>query len=453
MTQLNIQPFQVRALAPLSVLQMEWLSQLYQPLCGSDGIGLYITFSQLSDGGTKFGTPRIHDGLFNRLKMTAEQFQEARHHLEALGLLRTYQSHDKTQAPTILYELLSPLDLDDFIKHRELQTVLKQTIGDQAFYQLLKQYEVSTVDVSQFTEVTLSFATKFGHLFNEEAPLLELGDIQHQRAYQPIEVKQEDDILRWLLPMLVTEKIPVVYLTRTLQQLLEEFSELCHAQSHQVVSLIKLAITSTGDGIDYGWLTQNLHKLQKTTKLAMPQSLKGEVVPSTKTGTTPFDYQELIKAAEALPNDVFLARLKEEKKGFVTAQEQQNLKKLQEKSQLSAPVLNMLLYFILKILNKDNLWQRELERYANEWQQANIRTADQVVGWLKARKQRQKSDNDAQSKGKPAKNYKSPSVRAQEPIPKWRQEQSSATQEEVNLQEAEAVKARLNQLMGRGDQS
>lgn len=454
MAQLNIQPFQVRSVSPLSPLQMEWLLQLYQPLCGSDAIGTYLTLSRLADSGAHFGTIRIHEWLLNQLKQTVDQFQRVRRELEALGLMQTYQASDATQAPHVLYELLSPLDLQDFVQRSPLSSMLKQVIGDQAYYQLLKRYEVPTVDLSRYEEVTVALASVFSEevLHSQDAKALEDSN-HYQHVYYPTSFGDGERHLLSLLPLLKAEQIPLPSLTRPLQQLFAEFPELCQQYPQQVVNLVKLSFRQSTMVIDIKQLAEDFRKLKQNVQSESTSSAKNNSNGSASPRGASFDYQALINAANGLTNEAFLAVLKEDKNGFVTAQEEQNLKNLQAKSQLSAPVMNMLIYFILRILNKENVWQRELERYANEWQQANILTAEQAINWLQLRKQRmQKEQTEAYSSGKNTRTtYKNTPRRAPEPMPKWRQEQQQQQSEPVNVEEAEAVKARLHQLMRKED--
>lgn len=80
--------FEVRMASILTDYDRQVMTSLYQPIIGYGALSLFFTL--WSHHEHQIVDVLTHDYLFNLSQMTPHQFNHAKKHLEAMGLLRTY---------------------------------------------------------------------------------------------------------------------------------------------------------------------------------------------------------------------------------------------------------------------------------------------------------------------------------------------------------------------------
>jgi replication initiation and membrane attachment protein len=129
---------------------------LYQPIIGAAAYTLYLSLVALQERNKKKEEKYIHRDLFDLLKISPNDFLEARKKLEALGLLVVYQNDD-----LYLYELMAPLSAEAFIKDGSLGAFLFNEVGETQFNFLINLFRMHDVEKQGFKNITSSFDEVF----------------------------------------------------------------------------------------------------------------------------------------------------------------------------------------------------------------------------------------------------------------------------------------------------
>ncbi len=149
-----VDTYTLKQAASFSEYDRQLLSLFYQPLTGPEPISLFLTL--WADAETN--TPRAfnHYHLMNHLSMSLPAVFQARISLEAIGLLRSYMGMEG-DSRTFVYELLPPLDADQFFHDPLLATFLFSKIGETSYRELRARFAVDKLDMTKYKEVSRNF--------------------------------------------------------------------------------------------------------------------------------------------------------------------------------------------------------------------------------------------------------------------------------------------------------
>ncbi|MBO8171837.1 MAG: DnaD domain protein [Bacillaceae bacterium] len=167
--------FCVRVVRPISMAEMRYLTHLYQPLIGPMAISLYQTlYAELpSDSfASRMGT---HRWLMSIFMMPLDQILDARHKLEALGLVRTSRIEKESGDRLFEYNLIPPLTPYQFFQHDILNVMLLNRVGQNRYLQLRQMFGAGDTaadreinDAKPGREITKSFDEVFDFLTPSE---------------------------------------------------------------------------------------------------------------------------------------------------------------------------------------------------------------------------------------------------------------------------------------------
>ena len=163
---INTQDFlQIRLETTISALDIEFLVEFYSPIIGMDAIGLYLGLKQ-QDTLLEGNLVDLATWL-TYLQTTPQAFHQARVHLEAVGLVRTYQqTFEKTEQFTLC--LYAPKPPEAFIDDPILKGLLIQRVGSTYLQRLTTKYVLTTMDANA-KEVSVSFGEVFHPDLNHPA--------------------------------------------------------------------------------------------------------------------------------------------------------------------------------------------------------------------------------------------------------------------------------------------
>lgn len=148
--------FRTHVAAPITSENLQTITMLYQPLIGPEAFTLYQLLWTMKD---EMREENAHYALMNALSVPIQRIFEARAHLEAIGLLRTWR--DKAEQRTFYYEIQKPLSPEEFFADPLLSIFLWNKVGDHVYKQLEKRYERRDNWKKQATEMTRSFTDVF----------------------------------------------------------------------------------------------------------------------------------------------------------------------------------------------------------------------------------------------------------------------------------------------------
>lgn len=469
------QPLQVQSLSQINRQEIHHLISLYQPLVGPLGVALYLTLESLADSPQE---SLQHQDIFKVMNMGAADFHWVRQRLEAVGLLKTflYSSSDQpSKYQLAVYQVLKPKTFAAFSQSSQLKTALLHYMGPEYFEQLLQENEAPSVDLQQFEEVTQPFKA----IYSGIAANVNASDQNSDSSIENFKRTPVSQTVHKVINALIKRGVNHQLFTVRFMDELNALQTLYQFDEQTLYQLLNQVIQSQSDSIDY----QQLHAEAKTirtkkdtlhesaqskeieTKIDKGATMKETSFPIEYTMTSLRERQtqlmeaypdlreqdiQLILTTEQLPHAVFLERIKQGKGGFATNYEQKNLIELTKVVSLNPAVINFLIYYILIILNKSTLYQGDLERYANEWQQNHLEHVVDVMHYLRKQEVIRKKQVNPKRKSTTYSNYN-------EPIPEWMQidnesKSETAGSDSVDQKFEQTLKARLEKLKRQEDE-
>lgn len=460
-----LQPYQVRIQAQPTSLQIQTLLQFYQPLIGAHAVSLYLTFANHPVDDTRRTHRTIHTRLLDTLNIDIGALNSARHYLEAVGLLRTYRekmANVETDRQTLLYDVQLPLEVHQFVKHPLLSTTLFSRIGDQNYYQLLKQWEIEPIDPALYREVTVSFNELFKYPDSSTVQTVVEGTEQrqfkHQFVDEQLQIESTTFDFATFFKYLVAEGVDSSQFTYALKYEVLAIHEVYGLDEIQMTQVALLAINDMTDQIQLDALRQIADKKQFFNKKRTNEAGKAEV--SDEVFQARFmalkqaipdlseNYARVIVLCEQLPHDTLLNSIKESKGGFATDSERFFIRDLAAKSSLPSAVLNLLMYHLLVWQGRSSLFKGELQRVANEWQQQKLATSEQVIQYLR---RKDEQANETQIKGQ----QRYQSKRREGIIPQWMKRQTNqkehTTSADTSQYDEAEIRAEIDKLFEGGN--
>ncbi len=446
------QPYQVAYLRQTQYIHLDILLRAYQPIIGPVALSLYQTLLQTPLTLKQVSRRQLHSHLLESLNVGMNELEEARLKLEGIGLLETYRqkdSHQDYRRQTILYFLNPPLSWNNFFSHPLYSALLYKQLGQETYDLLVQTQTDRTIDNDRYQDITVSFDQVF-HL-NE-------GQTWHaQTQARPINTENSPqseadsfDYSRYL-EYIMAEGILHSELTNDLKDYVISMHRLYDLDELDMVRLTSLAtnhltghvqVEKMKDIVDRHAYFVNKH--QRNAKRKSENNLEDvkKRIAKEYPQLNPKDIHVLALCQE-IPTEEFLKQTKRAKNGFATDSERFYVRDLKDKTHLSEASINFLVYYLLVICKRPNLYKSDLQRYANEWQQAKLNSTIDILDHVR----RQETE-------KSRKNYKQAYGRGthQEIRPTWLDEKEEPEEAPVTKTNNEAkIQARLDQLFKEDD--
>lgn len=150
------------------------LVELYQPLIGSQAAILYLTLLEAKRNEVESHYYQI-DKLMRSMQMTSNDLLSARRLLEAVGLLRTYESV-QGDIRTYIYVLYAPKSPKSFFDDVLFKGLLIQYVGEKEAKALANKYKLDLTIEEDYKEVSASFVDVFRPNYDDPAFKKNLGD-------------------------------------------------------------------------------------------------------------------------------------------------------------------------------------------------------------------------------------------------------------------------------------
>lgn len=461
------QPFEVTGSLGLSSSQLQSLSLLYQPIIGAQGLSLYLTLLSMTHYKQSKKSPKRHTDLLNHMNYGIQDLNQSRLKLEGLDLMRTFRdplSHPNPNHQTIYYKVIPALTAESFFKKALLRTALFNQLGE-ADYETLVAFFFKEEELDSYQEETANFEQVFTHFSRAERK----PDPSPEEREQPIYSTDFD--YGKFMQFLIAEGINHQLFTTELREQVLALHQIYKVNESQMANLVYMATDKRASKIDFMDLNKLADRKFKTedqnASTATEESEKSKDDNQNKPEDKIQRAQEIGQAypnlsqadikmtimCEQVPNDMFLYNIKKAKKGFPTDNEQFYVKDLVERFNLKPEVINFLLYYLLIILDKKSVFKGDLQRYANEWQQAGVTDVPQAIMLIaKAEQEEKEKKVPYKSRGRSRSSHK-------EIVPSWMKEEKSeattaqAPSEGRTMEDNEQdIRARLDQLIeGEGE--
>ena len=380
--------------------QGQVLIKLYQPLIGALGVALYQTLVQDFDPYRSLSASNALYSLQEDLDCSLRQLWQALHKLEAVGLLKTYVSHNLRLGDILAFKLHAVPEASEFFNTSLLASLLKEKVGGVRFSQLsrefAKQAQVKERQLDNLEEVSASFFEVFRLPENEAInPSEDVQKAAEENTGQKTEeaqvnLKQID--WQYLKDRFATYQIPESEIDlqkdeiRSIMELYglseEEFINETLPTLHGSYQLDAAAIRNS---LNYNYKANHRRK----------QVIKRQEEKQDRPSVDQQD--QLLDLVKSKSPVNFLDDMKREKGGFTTARERQIVYDLRENVGLEMDLINVLVYTCLNyqpVLTQDLAY-----RIANDWLQKGITTPEAAIKHLRAGKKQAQS---GQKKNYPA---------------------------------------------------
>lgn len=438
----------------LTDLDRKSLVYLYQPLVGAVAAALYdALWAQVKQHPMFTRDRRPHTTLLSTLGVSLNDLYDARIHLEAVGLIKTYTQFD-TQRHYV-YEMYAPLRPEKFFADDLLSIALYDAVGSERFLELSQAFTVTPVRRSDMHDISKTFTEVF-HVTTEVTRTPE--DVLAVRAatkpvaspVAEIDVNKVDwNLLQRQLGglglgdgELISHQHAIAQIagfygldTSSLSRLIGRSIDVVTGKISEPLLKREAEQTYSRDGVS---------RLRGAVKQAAESATKDEPeTPSAPAaGKLTADEQALLQRAKTLPVREFLEVTKKAKNGklFVADNERFAVQKLLDKNVFSAATLNVLVYYVLQ--NRPSISAAYLNSVANNWINDKVETPEQAIAEIR----------DFRTAGNKTAHKRTAYGRQQrkEPVPDWAQDDYKAPQGPLSSEAKRAIAERMARLQNSG---
>lgn len=368
----------------LTNLDTQLFITLYQPIIGANALALLNTLWNLVDEPPRLSKRWQHNALMSMVNLGPRDLVIARQKLEAVGLVDTWHNTD-TLGEFYVYQLNAPLKPAAFFNDDLMSALLLDSVGQELYQRLRKKFTLrKLVDFTgeNITKKIMDVFTPSRQAFHDiedfALPLLETTTVKDTSS----SIKLTEDSFDFNLLFDSIKSIGISYdeLNRYrnalyIQHKLYQLNEL------KIAEYIRYAFQLDTKTIDIEKLKFEIAKnfqntqqglLQKNKLVSTEPEVNSEGRQDTKT-------QNIIKIAKQLSPLEFLQNIKNKKNGFVTSNEQQTINQLVELNVLPIEVINILIFYILIGLKKDNITRAYFNSLANTLSQHHITNAQGAI--------------------------------------------------------------------------
>ena len=375
------------------------LNMLYMPLIGNTSIALYNTLYNELKANNYVSNEFTHHHLVTYLGENIENIKKARIKLEGVGLIKTYCMEGNVNS--YVYELYSPLSVNEFFNNPIFSTVLSTNVGENEFKRLKNYFRVPKVSLLNYVDITYPFDMAFKSVniqnFNESEDIIkkEKGIIKFSNEYD------FDTLISSIPKNLFNSKS----LTKSVKELIINLSFLYKLSPMDMADIVKVSLNEKGL-INKDLLKENVRKFYKynTNNKSVTLLFKSDRVSTINKENTAMN--RLIKVFESTNPYDFLKNKNNGAKP--TSKDMQILEMILIELEIPPSVCNVLIDFILKTQN-NRLVKSYVEVVASEWKRANLTTAKDAMSYAE----------NTYKKIKQNKIKKSINTKKEENIPEW----------------------------------
>lgn len=160
--------YEIRLASLVSNIDKDVVLELYQPIIGSSATILYLTLLKQRRNEDDEDIIFTHNILLSSMQIAPGAFLSARHILEGVGLLRTYQKDEKDMS-LLIYTLYAPLSPKEFFDDVLFKGLLIQSVGEKEAKRLAFHYRVDLSIPKGYKETTSSFVDVFNPNFEDSS--------------------------------------------------------------------------------------------------------------------------------------------------------------------------------------------------------------------------------------------------------------------------------------------
>ena len=341
------------------------LTNLYQPIIGSNATILYLTL--LNDLKKNESNSYNHHHFMTLMQLKIEVLLDARYRLEAIGLLKTYVKQGEIDK--YMYVLYSPLSAYEFFNHPILNIVLYNNIGVLEYQRLQEYYKLPRINYKDYQDITSSFESIFSSSVNQNLLFDNSNIINNQKRSIVVKSDIDMDLLISSIPKrLVSPKC----FTDEVKELITNLAYIYKIDNLNMQGLVRNSLNERGliDRNDLKTNCRNYYQFENNGRLPtliynrQPDYLKTPLGDDSKLAKVIYSFENIS------PYD-FL------KKSYGNVEPTNRDKKLIENlmldQKLNPGVINVLIDYVLKVNNK-KLNKDYVETIVGQWKRLKVET-------------------------------------------------------------------------------
>ena len=344
------------------------ITMLYQPIIGGIATNLYFTLCMDLDKNEFMSEEMSHHHLMTILGLSLDELKISREKLEAVGLLKTYFK-EREEVNNYIYELFSPLSINEFFTHPVLNVVLYSVVGKKEYERVTNYFKIPKLNISDYEDITKSFSD----VFNSSPSTVFENTLQNIKDINKLGININNKIdFDFLISSIPKETINEKTFNNDNRKLIEDLSYIYNLNVEEIKNIVlsslndRLMIDKTmlrKNARNY-YLYQNNGKLPSVVYKNQPEYLRSPIGKDSNRA-------KMIYTFETTSPYNFL---KSKNKGTKpTERDMKLIESLSIDLRLQPAVINVLIDYVLRI--KDNkLVKSYVETIAGQWKRLNIET-------------------------------------------------------------------------------
>lgn len=349
------------------------ITMLYQPIIGGIATNLYFTLCMDLDKNEFMSEEMSHHHLMTILGLSLDELKISREKLEAVGLLKTYFK-EREEVNNYIYELFSPLSINEFFTHPVLNVVLYSVVGKKEYERVTNYFKIPKLNISDYEDITKSFSD----VFNSSPSTVFENTLQNIKDINKLGININNKIdFDFLISSIPKETINEKTFNNDNRKLIEDLSYIYNLNVEEIKNIVlsslndRLMIDKTmlrKNARNY-YLYQNNGKLPSVVYKNQPEYLRSPIGKDSNRA-------KMIYTFETTSPYNFL---KSKNKGTKpTERDMKLIESLSIDLGLQPAVINVLIDYVLRI--KDNkLVKSYVETIAGQWKRLNIETAEEAM--------------------------------------------------------------------------
>ena len=389
-----------------SIMTHDILHALYVPIVGYDSVALYEYMLRFQSRPSQF---QNHYIFMKELNMPLRVFEQTRHKLEAIGLIKTFVN-TVDELNIFEYELVKPMSPDEYFNDPMMNVFLYKTVEKDRYLELRQQFVKSHTIHSDFKEVTKRYEEVFDHKSNHhmDEAVSEPSNSQFVKDNESHGIPNESSFDFELFQTLLRNNyIDLDSFTTETKQLIEQLSSLYSISPNHMKGILLDSLN--GDkSINHKLLAQrarNFYQIEHNGELPKIK-LKGQQQDQSN------DAQQNVLNDTSNQSNRYYGDEKESKSskaqwfelqdktppierfymvsgGKVTEEDKKLIERITQETELPYGVANILIEYVYQLKDK-TLPQKFTMQIAAQWAREGLKDAQQAMDYAKSYQQRQK---------------------------------------------------------------